>query len=157
MPASPRSAVRRLFATAVCAAALLVTGCEAAREVVTPDVQARGNLPRPDVLEQIEPGRQSRAEIAQLLGTPSTRSAFGPEVWYYISRTSQPLLFLPPQTLDQRVIAIRFDEAGRVSEVKNYSLDDAQDVQIVNRHTPTRGSELSIMQQLLGNLGRFEN
>ncbi|MEX2642074.1 MAG: outer membrane protein assembly factor BamE [Acetobacterales bacterium] len=154
---SVRAVARRCSLAAICAAALAVSGCEATREILTPEVQTHGNRIRPDVLGQIEAGRQNRNDILNLLGTPSSRSAFGPEVWYYVSRTTQPLLFLRPQTLDQRVVAIAFDEGGRVSEVRQLTLADRQEVDFVQRETPTRGSELTMIQQIIGNLGRFED
>lgn len=146
---------RRRSTLIACLAALALAGCSA--EIWTPDIRAHGNLPRADALARIEVGRQTSADVADLLGSPSSRSAFGPETWYYISRSTQPMLFLQPETLHQRVIAISFDAAGRVSGIKQYDKTDARDVALVDRETQTRGSELSFMQQILGNLGRFED
>ncbi len=146
---------RRRPVVYACLAGLLLAGCSA--DFLTPELRAHGNLPRAELINRIEPGRQTTADVLDLLGTPSSRSSFGPETWYYISRIAQPMLFLTPETLDQQILAIRFDAAGRVSEVKRYDKSDSRDVAFVERETPTRGSELTIMQQVLGNLGRFED
>ena len=137
-----------------CLAGLALAGCSTG--FMTPELRSHGNLPRAELVARVEPGRQSTADVLDLLGTPSSRSTFGPETWYYISRIDQPMLFLTPETLDQQVLAILFDEAGRVSKVERYSKVDAREVSLVERETETRGSELTLVQQVLGNLGRFE-
>ena len=48
-----------------------------------------------------------------------------------------------------------FDERDVVSDVVSYTEADGKPVEIVSRVTPTAGQELNILQQLFGNLGRF--
>jgi len=120
------------------------------------DISARGNEPTAARLEQIEPGKQSRADVAALLGTPSTTATFDNETWYYVSAHTQQFAVFEREELQRRVIAIKFGADGRVSEVRELGLDDGKDVDVVSRETPTLGNDLSIMEQLLGNLGRFE-
>jgi hypothetical protein len=50
---------------------------------------------------------------------------------------------------------VRFDEKGRVAGVARLGLDEAREVEIVERTTPTASNEMSVLQQLLGNIGRF--
>ncbi|SDG94123.1 outer membrane protein assembly factor BamE [Roseospirillum parvum] len=119
------------------------------------DVVPRGNEPNPDMLTQIKPGEVGRREVAALLGTPSTRSAFGQETWYYISSKTAQWAFMEQEELDRQVVAIDFDEKGVVSQVRTLGLEDGQQVGLVDRETPTHGNELSLIQQLLGNVGRF--
>lgn len=135
-------------ATALCAV-LALGAC-------APDIAARGNDPTKNRVEQIEVGNQTRAEIAALLGTPSATATFDDETWYYISARTQQYAVFEREELDRRVLAISFDSTGRVSEVRELGLGDGRNVDVVQRETPTLGNELSIMEQLLGNLGRFE-
>ncbi|MBB4312297.1 outer membrane protein assembly factor BamE [Roseospira marina] len=129
--------------------ALSVAGC-------TGDISARGNEPTAERLSQIEPGRQSRAEVAALLGTPSTTAMFDDETWYYISAQTHQSGLSEREELKRRVIAIAFGPDGRVSDVQELGLDDGHDVDVVSRETPTLGNELSVVEQFLGNLGRFQ-
>lgn len=149
--ASRRSTGRRAAAIMGLATALAV-GLGAC----TADINARGNDPTRERLSQIEPGEQSRAEVAALLGTPSTTATFDQDTWYYISAQTQRYAIYEREELERRVIAIRFADDGRVSEVRELGLGDGRDVDVVQRETPTLGNELSIIEQLLGNLGRFE-
>ncbi|NIR45904.1 MAG: outer membrane protein assembly factor BamE, partial [Gemmatimonadetes bacterium] len=50
-----------------------------------------GNLPDPDKVAQIEPGKQTRAQVAALLGTPSSVSTFDGQAWYYIGKRTERL------------------------------------------------------------------
>ena len=42
-------------------------------------------------------------------------------------------------------------------DVKILGLEDAQKIEMVDRVTPTAGKELTILKQIFGNIGRFEN
>lgn len=121
----------------------------------TPMVDTRGNLPDDDKLALIKPGRQNREDISSMLGTPSNTSSFGDETWYYISSRTETFAFFAPEEVDRKVVAIEFDPRGIVRQVKTYGLQDGKQVEMVDRETPTAGKELSVLEQLLGNVGRF--
>ena len=53
-------------------------------------------------------------------------------------------------------MSIKFDDKGFVSDIKSYGTEAGKTVNVVDRKTPTEGRDFSIIQQLLGNLGRFE-
>jgi outer membrane protein assembly factor BamE (lipoprotein component of BamABCDE complex) len=110
-----------------------------------------------DALSQIHPGGQNREQVAQMLGSPSSVAVFDDQTWLYIHRrTSQRIAFFQPTVLEQDVIAITFDRtSGQVAEVRRLTLADGQNIAPVDRITPSPGKELTVMQQLLGNLGRF--
>jgi outer membrane protein assembly factor BamE (lipoprotein component of BamABCDE complex) len=120
-----------------------------------PRVAVRGNLPREEHLAKIVVGEQKREDVAEILGTPSTQGVFDDKIWYYISRTTEKYAFFDEKVVDQQVVAIYFDDNNTVQAVQRYNKDDLRDVGMVDRITPTAGNELSIMQQMLGNLGRF--
>ena len=53
------------------------------------------------------------------------------------------------------MIAVSFGGDGRVREIKQYELKDGKEVDMVARKTPTAGKELTIVEQILGNVGKF--
>jgi outer membrane protein assembly factor BamE (lipoprotein component of BamABCDE complex) len=122
-----------------------------------PNIVNNGFVMDEDALAQIRPGAQNREQVAQMLGSPSSVAVFDDQTWLYIHRrTSQRLAFSEPTVLEQDVIAITFDPtSGQVAEVRRLTLADGQNVEPIDRITPSPGKELTIMQQLLGNLGRF--
>jgi len=148
---APSPRLRRRLGAAVAALAL-ATGLAAC----DPDVYTRGNLPPPSALNSIEVGQSSQAQVASALGTPSTTSMFdSEETWFYIGARTQQFAVWPPEELARQVVAITFDQRGIVDSVRLLDKDDGTELAVVDRKTPTAGQELTILQQLLGNLGRF--
>lgn len=119
--------------------------------------QSHGYMPEPELVEKVQPGVHDKDSIAILLGTPTTVTNFRSESWYYIAKRSERLAFFEEETVEQKILAIHFNDKGIVEEVKTYSLDDAEQIALVERETATRGKELTVMQQLFGNIGRFTN
>jgi outer membrane protein assembly factor BamE (lipoprotein component of BamABCDE complex) len=57
--------------------------------------------------------------------------------------------------VERRVLIVRFDQAGVVREIKKLDETNGQDVEMVDRSTPTAGREMTFFEQMLGNVGRF--
>lgn len=103
----------------------------------------------------VTPGSDTRETVLNRLGTPSTTSVFEPDtVWYYISQSTQKYTFNIAQVSQRVVTEITFGEDGRVASVRMLDLDDGQAIAMNTRQTPTRGRQLTILEQLLGNVGR---
>ena len=119
-----------------------------------PTVAQRGNVPDPEKLEQVKPG-DTKDKVVQMIGSPSTIGTFSDKKWYYISRKTEKVAFWDPKTIDQQVVEVVFDEQDKVQEVKRLNLADAYDVDPVGRTTPTAGKSITVMDQLLGNIGKF--
>lgn len=134
---------------AIFAAVALIAACSSR-------IDQRGNLPDPDVLANIEVGHVNKQAVQEMLGTPSSIGLFNGETWYYISQRTEKFAFFEPTVIDRKVIVIKFDDRGVVSEMTQLGLEDSREVEIVARKTPTAGNELSLIRQLLGNIGRFE-
>ncbi len=141
-------------------ASLALAGALLAPALVTlaacdPHFNQRGFAATPGSVEKLEAGSQSREDVIRLVGSPSAVSTFNPNIWYYISETQEGYAFLKPEITQQKVIQITFNESGRVDAIKNYDLKDAQDIAMVKRITPTSGKELTVLEQILGNVGKF--
>ena len=133
----------------------LIAAVGAALLACSPIVSTHGHRLDDAALAQIQPGRTTRDQVAQLLGSPSATTTFGDDAWYYVSQRSERFSFYQEQIVRQDVVSITFDERGTVRAVDRHGLDQARDVQMVGRTTPTTGNELSVIEQFLGNLGRF--
>ncbi len=121
----------------------------------TPVINVHGQTPDPDDLELVEVGQSTRRDVQQRLGTPSTSSVFSDNVWYYYSETTEQVAFFEPEVKERRIIAILFARNGRVDDIVTYTEADGKEIELVSRVTPTAGNELSLLQQLFGNIGRF--
>ena len=120
-----------------------------------PTIDQRGNLPDEKKISEIEPGVTTKEAVSQLLGTPSSVSTFGDKTWYYISRRTEQTAFFTPQVLDQQVVVVAFDEGNVVRNVQHLNLADGRPIDPSSRETPSAGKEIGFIEQLLGNLGKF--
>jgi outer membrane protein assembly factor BamE (lipoprotein component of BamABCDE complex) len=120
-----------------------------------PREQVRGYMPDEDRLAEIKTGVHDRTSIEALLGSPSSVGTFEDKIWYYITRRTEKIAFFDEKAKEQQVVAVVFDDSGIVQEVRRYGLEDSREIDPVERETPTRGRKLTIIEQLLGNIGRF--
>lgn len=134
---------------------LAATTILVALSACAPEVVQRGHAPEAEKLDRIEIGQHRKADIASLLGSPSSQSLFGPDTWYYVASTKEFFAFYAPEELERTVVEIGFDDGGTVSSMRVLGLQDGREVQLVSRETPTAGNDMTVLQQLLGNLGRF--
>ena len=141
------SYIRTCGAALILAAGVAVSGC--AQDKV------HGNFIDPEVAAEIKPGAQRRQDVVSLLGSPSALSTFEDGTWFYIGQRTNQYAFFNPTVLERRILVISFDENGVVQQTKNLSLADANEISPSGRITPTEGRELTFLQQLFGNLGRF--
>jgi outer membrane protein assembly factor BamE (lipoprotein component of BamABCDE complex) len=134
---------------------MLATALLAGLAACEPRISTHGYVPNQEVMDRIEPGVHNRLEVAQFLGTPSSTALFGAETWLYITARREEYAFFKPEIIDQSVIAIAFDERGVVQEIAGYTLEDGIIVNPISRTTPTYGKQLGLLEQLIGNVGRF--
>ena len=97
-------------------------------------------------------GVDTRETVQARFGSPSTTAVFDQTAWYYISSTQTRVAFYTPETTDRRVMVVRFD-GDMVAGVEKYGLERGRIVHYSDEVTPTRGRELGIIEQLLGNVG----
>ena len=131
-------------------AATLMTGLAACsgRETIQ-----RGYVPDDAALAEIKPGTSVDQVLAKL-GTPSTVSTVGNKTFYYISQTlKRTVQFIQPAIVDQRVIAVYFNQNFKVERVANYGLKDGVVFDFITRTTPASGTEQSLLRQLFRGVG----
>lgn len=128
--------------------ALLIAGCAAQQD-------DSGYMRTNAEFGKIIIGTTTNKDVLELLGSPSSYSTFGDETWYYISARKESMAFFKPEIIDQGAVAIVFDKQGIVRSMHQFTDKDQKDVAISTDKTPTEGNRITLWQQLLGNLGRF--
>ncbi|MTI46188.1 Beta-barrel assembly machine subunit BamE [Roseibium hamelinense] len=107
-----------------------------------------GHVITNDMLSQVQVG-SSKENVELVLGTPSTTSSLNGEAYYYISQKSETTAFLAPDIVDQRVVAVYFDEDGFVRDLGNYGMEDGKVVDFITRTTRTGGTDYGFLTQIL--------
>ena len=109
-----------------------------------------------DALQQIPEG-SSREKVELVLGTPSSVGTTGNRTLYYISQVrSQAAVFMNPEVVDQRVLAVYFDDDDKVSQIANYGLKDGKVFDFISRKTRTGGEDYGFISQIIAGAGRID-
>lgn len=143
---SPSFAVK--IGAALIGANLLLSGCTTE--------QVLSNGPSLDETQmQLVPVGSSKDQVLLALGTPSTTGTFDNEVYYYISqKRTRRYTYQKLKLVDQRVVAIYFDENNIVSQVADYRLQDGKVFDFISRTTPTGGRDITLLSRLFGGGGQ---
>ena len=105
--------------------------------------------------KDVQKGVDTKSTVRGKLGSPSMTSTFDPNVWFYINQVKERVAFRKPQVTARDITAIKFDKDTEVvTVVENYDLKAGKVVAFNSHETPTRGRELTILEQLLGTVGR---
>ena len=143
---------RPFFAALLAAGfAAMLGGCS----VLSFPPQTRGNKIDPEMLSQLVPGTSSRADATSLLGSPTARATFDDNTWIYISEVTTPVIGGRNKVHEQDVVTLNFDQNGVLRTIQKKNQDDSAPVTMTAGATPSPGSSANILQELLGNVGRF--
>src|SRR5258705_8855260 len=108
----------------------------------------RGYVPGMEGVASVQVGMDTKDTITKKLGDPSTSATFGNDIWYYISAHVEQNAFFAPRATDRNILAVEFAKDGKVTDVHKYTLADGRVVDFVSRETPTRGREMTLIQQI---------
>ena len=120
-------------------------------------IHTRGNFLDPEKLVDIRPGEINRNEVLEILGSPSSVMPFSSDTWYYISQRTETFAFFEPKVMNRQVIVISFDEGGKVTNIENLGIEQGRIINPVERKTLTHGNKMTVLEQLVGNLNRFNS
>lgn len=141
-----RSRPTRASSLAALALATVLGGCGA-------EINRHGHVFMDVDINQVQPG-MSKEQVAQFLGSPDTTSTIGGEAYYYISTTQKSYAFFKPWEIDRKVVAVYFNGDGSVGNVSQYGLKDGIVVRYAKDETPARGKDLSVLEQIFGNISQ---
>ena len=134
-------------------AVALVAGSLAA---CTPLYRNHGYTPFPEDLAQIRIGVDTRASVAETVGTPTTQGVTTDGGYYYVESRFRHYAFLAPEEISREVLAITFTPDDRVRNIARYGLEDGRVVVLQTRITEDNIPDRTFIQQLLRNISNFD-
>ncbi|WP_018979664.1 outer membrane protein assembly factor BamE [Saccharibacter floricola] len=138
---------RRSWAGILAGSALLLSGC-------APPIP-RGALIDKEDYSQLTPNTSTQSDALSTLGSPTTHATFNDNTWIYVSMTKDLVPLSHPAVDKQQVLVLNFDNRGVLRKMSILGRRDAIPVRMVNDKTPTPGTQISVIQELLGNVGRY--
>ena len=143
-----KSSARRVKAIVLVAAmAATLPACTSIRE-------SRGYIVDPLLTNTIQPRIDNQQSVEGTLGRPTFTSQFGTPTWYYVSSITGQRPFSRPRIREHSVLAVQFDEAGRVVKVDRSGVDKVVFLDPNGDKTPTLGRERGFLEDLFGNIGQ---
>ena len=104
--------------------------------------------------KDVKVGVDTKSTVRGKLGSPSATSTFDPNIWFYMNQVKERVAFRRPKVVARNITAITFNkETEQVESVHNYTLKDGKVIAYNDRETPTRGREMTILEQMLGAVG----
>lgn len=114
-----------------------------------------GYVPTEDELAAVVVGEDTRESVAAKIGRPSAQGLLNDVGWFYVQSRFRHYGPLEPQEIDRQVVAVNFTEDGVVSNIGRYGLQDGRVIEISRRVTATNIKGVTVISQLLGNIGRI--
>lgn len=120
-----------------------------------PIPEPHGSLIEKADYAQLVPGTSTRSDVLDILGSPTAHATFDDNTWIYVSLVTSPQPLDFPKVVKQQVVVLNFDNAGVLRKLSTLNRKDAINVGMASGHTPAPGTQISVIQELLGNVGRY--
>lgn len=105
-------------------------------------------------MAEVTPGISTKTNVLKSLGSPTTIAPFDDNVWYYIGQKMEKRGIFDPKVVEEKVVVVAFDEEGIVQTMEEIDAERI-DIPKSREKTPTGGNDVTVIEQLLGNVGRF--
>lgn len=135
---------------------ILVTVAILGLSACSPVYRNHGYIPPEGDLAQIVVGETTMDMVPQLIGSPSAQGLLTGSGWYYVGSRWKHFGPFEPQEVNREVVALSFDQRGVVSNVERFGLEQGRVVPLSRRVTDSGVTEISLIGQILGNLGNFQ-
>lgn len=115
-----------------------------------------GYAPTDIELEEVLVGVNTRSDVEEAVGRPSTAGVLRDGAWYFVGSKIRRFGGRKPREIERQVVAISFDDSGVVSNVERFGLDRGQVVTLSRRVTESSVPNSTFVRQLLRNVGRID-
>lgn len=120
-----------------------------------PIYRNHGYVPTEQDLARIAVGTDTRETVAQAIGRPASTGLLNGSGWYYVGSRWKTVAWRAPEEIERQVVAVTFTEAGVVQNVERFGLERGRVVVLSRRVTDSNIQGVSLIRQLLGNIGNF--
>lgn len=121
----------------------------------TPTFINHGYIPPQEDLDAVIVGVDTRASVEETVGPPSSGGVLNDGGYYYVRSRKRTFGPSAPKEIERQMVAISFDNAGVVSNIERFGLEDGKVVPLARRITDTAVTDKSLLRQLFGNIGKL--
>lgn len=113
-----------------------------------------GNMPTEERIAQLKKG-QTKDEVLDLLGTPSSIVSLDRNTWLYMSSEIKKVAFFAPEELDRDLLTIHFNEYNQVADFERLNKNNGREIAINENQTQTYGNQPGFFEKYFGGVGQF--
>ena len=106
----------------------------------TPTVSQRGNMLEDYQVAEVVTGESKRSDVLRALGSPTTKSTFDSNVWYYLGQETEKRGIFDPEVTKERIFLVAFDEEGTLEAIEEIDRE-RMSIPYVRDKTKTHGNE----------------
>lgn len=140
---------KKLIYTSLFSSMILLSACGL-------ETYQSGDLPSEQRLNMIQPGL-SQEKVINLLGSPLFQNKIGNDIFFiYFKSKKENRAFFHPEEIERDIYVISFNQDKTVRNIRHLTLNDANNVPYDEDHTQVTGKELSVIEQLVKNFGRYD-
>ena len=113
-----------------------------------PRITKHGNFFNLENIQLIKKSKLSKSEVIEIFGEPTVKSTFSDNVWYYITLVQHEKAYFEIKNLENKILAITFDQNQLVKKYKVLTEDDSSKINIsYPKEAYNQDSEDSLIQQ----------
>ena len=95
-----------------------------------PRITKHGNFFNLEDIQLIKKNKLNKSEVIEIFGEPTLKSTFSNNVWYYITLVQHEKAYFEIKNLENKILAITFDENQIVKTYKVLSEEDSSEINI---------------------------
>jgi outer membrane protein assembly factor BamE (lipoprotein component of BamABCDE complex) len=141
--------MRSYASVIILVASLALAGC-------SPTYRNHGYIPSDEDLLELAIGIDTRASVEDLVGPPSSGGLLEGGDYYYVRSRTKTFGIRAPKETERQVLVVSFDAAGVLQNVEQFGLEAGRVVRLSRRVTSSAVGNVSLIRQLLGNIGQFD-
>ncbi|KAE9626507.1 outer membrane protein assembly factor BamE [Parasedimentitalea maritima] len=134
---------------------VVLTGAGLALVSCAGQYRNHGYVPSEEDLAEVVLGVDTRDSVAETIGAPSSSGILDASGYYYIATRLRHYGPSEPKPVSRELVAISFDQAGVVSGVERYGLENGNVIPLQRRVTSSGIQDKTFLRQLLGSLGNI--
>lgn len=141
--------MRSYASVIILVASLALAGC-------SPTYRNHGYIPSDEDLQELAIGIDTRASVEDLVGPPSSGGLLEGGDYYYVRSRTKTFGIRAAKETERQVLVVSFDAAGVLQNVEQFGLEAGRVVRLSRRVTSSAVGNVSLIRQLLGNIGQFD-
>ena len=141
--------MRSYASVIILVASLALAGC-------SPTYRNHGYIHSDEDLQELAIGIDTRASVEDLVGPPSSGGLLEGGDYYYVRSRTKTFGIRAAKETERQVLVVSFDAAGVLQNVEQFGLEAGRVVRLSRRVTSSAVGNVSLIRQLLGNIGQFD-